>query len=95
MIALQDDSPSHAFFGLLIWDAHLAADLFTCISSLHIGRDQGWQFFPAPPCFAPRGFSPPRKGDGAGMGQDFCPAPWGGAGMGLGFLDPPRHVLRY
>ena len=39
IIALQDDSPSHAFFGLLIWDAHLAADLFTCISSLHIGRD--------------------------------------------------------
>ncbi|KAL0007552.1 hypothetical protein SO802_009054 [Lithocarpus litseifolius] len=39
MIALQDDSPSHAFFGLLIQDAHLVADLFTCISSLHIGRD--------------------------------------------------------
>ena len=24
------------------------------------------------------------------MGQDFSPAPRGGAGMGLGFLDPPR-----
>ena len=35
-------------------------------------------------------FSPPRKGGGAGMGQDFSPAPRGGAGMGLSFLDPPR-----
>ena len=24
------------------------------------------------------------------MGQDFSPAPRGGAGMGLDFLDPPR-----
>ena len=24
------------------------------------------------------------------MGQDFDPAPRGGAGMGLDFLDPPR-----
>ena len=32
MIALQDDSPSHASFGLLIRDAHLVANLFTCIS---------------------------------------------------------------
>ena len=35
MIALQDD----AFFGLLIRDAHLVADLFACISSLHIDSD--------------------------------------------------------
>ena len=27
------------------------------------------------------------------MGQDFSPAPRGGAGMGLGFLDPPRPTL--
>ena len=30
------------------------------------------------------------KGDGVGMGQDFSPTPWGRAGMGLDFLDPPR-----
>ena len=24
------------------------------------------------------------------MGQDFSPTPQSGAGMGLGFLDPPR-----
>ena len=24
------------------------------------------------------------------MGQDFSPAPWGGAGMGFDFLNPPR-----
>ena len=46
--------------------------------------------WPAPPRFAPCGFSPPRKGGGAGMGRDFRPAPRGGAGMGLHFLDPPR-----
>ena len=44
---------------------------------------------PAPPRFALHGFSPPRKGGGAGMGQDFSPTLWGGAGMGLDFLDPP------
>ena len=48
--------------------------------------------WPAPPRFAPCGFSPPRKGGGAGMGQDFRPAPRGGAGMGLHFLDPPRPI---
>ena len=46
--------------------------------------------WPAPPHFAPCGFSLSRKGGGARMGQDFRPAPWGGAGMGLHFLDPPR-----
>ena len=46
--------------------------------------------WPALPRFAPCGFSPPRKGGGAGMGQDFRPAPWGGAKMGLHFLDLPR-----
>ena len=50
----------------------------------------GWQFSPAPPSFAPRGFSPPCKGGGVGMGQDFSPASRGRAGMGLDFLDPPR-----
>ena len=39
MKALQDDSSSFASFGLLILDAHLIADLFTCISFLHVGRD--------------------------------------------------------
>ena len=42
------------------------------------------------PRFAPGGFSPPRKDGGARMGQDFSPAPRDGAGMDLGFLDPPR-----
>ena len=42
---------------------------------------------PAPPRFAPREFSSPHKGGGAGMGQDFSPASWGWARMGL---DPPR-----
>ena len=46
----------------------------------------------APPRFAPCEFSPSRKGDGAGMGQDFRPAPRGEAGMGLHFLDPPRLI---
>ena len=45
---------------------------------------------PAPP--HPHGFSPPRKGGGAGMGQYFVPAPRGGAGMDLVFLSPPRPV---
>ena len=44
----------------------------------------------SPPRFAPSGFSPPRKGGGARMGQDFNPAPRGGVGMGLDFLDLPR-----
>ena len=48
--------------------------------------------WPAPPRFALCGFSPPRKGGGAGMGQNFRPAPRGGAGMGLHFLDPPRPI---
>ena len=43
----------------------------------------------SPPRFAPSGFSPPRKGGGARMGQDFSPAPRGGVGMGLDFLDLP------
>ena len=36
------------------------------------------------------GFLHPHKGGGVGMWQDFSPAPRGGAGMSLGFLDPPR-----
>ena len=39
----------------------------------------------APPYFALRGFSPSRKGGGAGMGWDFNPAPQGEAGKGLDF----------
>ena len=35
----------------------------------------------------------PGKGGGAGMEQNFSPAPWGKAGMGLDFLDPPRPAL--
>ena len=42
---------------------------------------------PSPLCL--HGFSPPRKGSGAGMGQDFSPTPRGGAGMALDFLNPP------
>ena len=45
--------------------------------------------WPASPRFTPCGFSPPCKGGGAGMGQDFRPTPRGGARMGLHFLDPP------
>ena len=67
-------------------------ELDFCVSS-HLGMAilprPAW---PAPPRFAPCGFSPPRKGDGAGMGQDFRPAPRGGAGMGLHFLDPLRPI---
>ena len=48
--------------------------------------------WPAPPRFAPCGFSPRLKGDGVGMGQDFRPAPRGGAGMDLHFLDPSRPI---
>ena len=48
---------------------------------------------PAPSSFAPRGFSLPRKGGGTGKGQDFNPAPQGGTGMGLYFLDLPRPAL--
>ena len=48
--------------------------------------------WPAPPRFAPCGFSRPCKGDGARMGQDFRPAPRGGAGTDLHFLDPPRPI---
>ena len=44
------------------------------------------------PRFALCGFSLPRKGDGAGMGQDFRPAPRDGVGMGLHFLDPPCPI---
>ena len=47
---------------------------------------------PALPRPTPHGFSPPRKGGGAEMGQYFVPAPRGGAGMGLHFLDPPRPI---
>ena len=46
--------------------------------------------WPALPRFAPCGFSPSRKGGGAGMGRDFRPVPWGGVGMGLHFLNPPH-----
>ena len=42
------------------------------------------------PCFAPSGFFPSRKSGGERMGQDFSPAPLGGTGMGLDFLDPSR-----
>ena len=49
--------------------------------------------WPAPPRVAPCGFSPPCKGDGAGMGRDFRPAPRGGTGMGLHFLGPSRPVV--
>ena len=38
--------------------------------------------WPAPPHFVPCEFSPPRKGGGARMGQDFNPVPRGGAGRG-------------
>ena len=39
-----------------------------------------------------RAFPAPQRwlGGGGGMGQDFNPTPRGGAGMGLGFLDPPH-----
>ena len=45
-----------------------------------------------PPRFTPYGFSPPRKGDGAGMGWDLSLAPQGGVRIGLDFLDPPHHT---
>ena len=38
---------------------------------------------------SPFRFSLPCKDNGAGMGQDFSPAPRGRTGMGLDFLDPP------
>ena len=41
----------------------------------------------------PHGFSPPRKGGGARMGQYFVPVPRGGAGMSLVFLSPSRPAL--
>ena len=41
----------------------------------------------------PHGFSPPRKGGGAGMRQYFVPAPRGGVGMGLVYLSPPHPTL--
>ena len=44
---------------------------------------------PTLPRFTLHGFSPPRKGDGVRMGQDFSPAPRGRTGMDLDFLDPP------
>ena len=44
-------------------------------------------------CPSPHGFSPPRKGGGAGMGQDISPTPWDGTGMGLDFLKPPPPPL--
>ena len=50
------------------------------------------QLNPPLPASPRAGFSPPRKGDGAGMGRDFRPAPRGGAGMGLHFLDLPRPI---
>ena len=46
----------------------------------------------APPCFAPRRFSPSRKGHGVGMGQDFSLAPQDRARIGLKFLNPPRRA---
>ena len=51
-----------------------------------------WQFCLTPPRFTTCRFSPPRKGGGAGVGQDFSPAPRSGVGMGLNFLDLPRPV---
>ena len=55
----------------------------------------GMEILPCPlnlplPRFIPCGFSPPRKGDESGMGQDFSPAPRDRAGIGLNFLDPPH-----
>ena len=38
---------------------------------------------------APHGHYSPRRGGGAGTGQDFCPDHRGGAVMGIG-IDPPR-----
>ena len=48
--------------------------------------------WPAPPRFAPCGFSPSRKGGGAGMGRDFSLASQDGAVIGLDFLDPPLPI---
>ena len=48
---------------------------------------------PAPPRFTLRRFSPPRKGGGVGMRQDFNPAQRGGTKMGLEFLDLPHLTL--
>ena len=42
-----------------------------------------------PPLPRDGNFSPPLKGGGAEMGQDFSLAPQGGAGMGLDFEDLP------
>ena len=55
---------------------------------------KGWQFCPTPLNLPLPTLShvPPRKGGGAGMGQDFSPAPRGWAGVGLDFLDMPLLV---
>ena len=45
--------------------------------------------------FVLRGFSPPRKGGGMRMWQNFSLALQGGAGMSLDFLDPPHIDKRY
>lgn len=39
MKALKDDSPSLAYFVLLIRDVKIHAELFHCISFSHVGRD--------------------------------------------------------
>ena len=43
-----------------------------------------------PSSFHPTWVFPAPKGGGAGMGQDFSPAPRGKAGMSLDFLDQSR-----
>ena len=48
---------------------------------------------PASPRFTLRRCSPPRKGGGVGMRQDFNPAQRGGTKMGLEFLDLPHLTL--
>lgn len=45
---------------------------------------------PSPFRFASRGFSPPYKGCGVGIGRDFSPTPRVKVGMDLEFLDPPH-----
>ena len=47
--------------------------------------------------FNPHRLTPPRKGDGAGMGQYFVPAPWGearrgGDGFSIFIPNPSRPV---
>ena len=57
---------------------------------LYLRFKLGMAIFPCPASPRAGSLPSPHKGSGAGMGQDFSLAPQGGAGMGLGFLDPPR-----